>query len=106
MVADHDAPGSPREAVRRRPPPRVVGEIDQVPSSVSAIKVDGRRAYERVRSGEDVELKSRRQVTVQTVDVVEVALPQVRIQDALLERHLRTGDRTGPRGRRWAWAGT
>ena len=37
-----------------------VGEIEQVPSSVSAIKVDGRRAYERVRAGELVALESRR----------------------------------------------
>jgi tRNA pseudouridine55 synthase len=39
------------------------GEIDQVPSSVSAVKVDGVRSYARVRAGEDVVLKSRR-VTV------------------------------------------
>ncbi|MGO1182666.1 MAG: tRNA pseudouridine(55) synthase TruB [Micrococcaceae bacterium] len=37
----------------------LTGEIQQVPSSVSAIKVDGRRAYDRVRSGEDVELPAR-----------------------------------------------
>lgn len=41
----------------------LTGEIDQVPSAVSAIKVDGRRAYDRVRAGEEVELASRR-VTV------------------------------------------
>jgi tRNA pseudouridine55 synthase len=35
------------------------GEIDQVPSSVSAIKVAGRRAYQLVRDGEAVELKAR-----------------------------------------------
>lgn len=35
------------------------GEIQQVPSSVSAIKVDGKRSYARVRAGEDVELKAR-----------------------------------------------
>jgi tRNA pseudouridine55 synthase len=40
-----------------------VGEIEQVPSSVSAIKVDGVRSYTRVRAGEDVELPARR-VTV------------------------------------------
>src|SRR5580765_3383224 len=40
-----------------------VGEIEQVPSAVSAIKVDGRRAYDRVRAGEQVELAARR-VTV------------------------------------------
>lgn len=36
------------------------GVIDQVPSSVSAIKVDGKRAYQRVRDGEKVELKARK----------------------------------------------
>ena len=37
----------------------LTGKISQVPSAVSAIKVDGRRAYERVRAGEHVELASR-----------------------------------------------
>ncbi|WP_334147344.1 tRNA pseudouridine(55) synthase TruB [Microbacterium sp.] len=35
------------------------GPISQVPSSVSAIKVDGRRAYDRVRAGEEVVLAAR-----------------------------------------------
>jgi tRNA pseudouridine55 synthase len=35
------------------------GDIQQVPSAVSAIKVDGKRAYQRVREGEAVELKAR-----------------------------------------------
>ena len=48
----------------------LTGEIDQVPSSVSAIKVAGRRAYDMVRSGEEVVLKSRR-VTVSRFDVLE-----------------------------------
>lgn len=39
------------------------GEIDQVPSSVSAKKIDGKRAYELVREGVEVELKANR-VTV------------------------------------------
>lgn len=39
---------------------RFVGDIDQVPSSVSAIKVEGVRAYKRARSGEDVQLQPRR----------------------------------------------
>lgn len=43
------------------------GEISQVPSAVSAIKVDGRRAYDRVRAGEQVELKAR-SVTVSRFD--------------------------------------
>ena len=37
----------------------LTGEIEQVPSSVSAIKVDGKRAYARVRAGEEVVLQAR-----------------------------------------------
>ncbi|ADB32007.1 tRNA pseudouridine synthase B [Kribbella flavida DSM 17836] len=47
------------------------GRISQVPSKVSAIKVDGRRAYERVRAGEEVALKAR-EVTVSRYDVLDV----------------------------------
>lgn len=36
-----------------------VGDLLQVPTAVSAIKVDGKRAYQRVRDGEQVELKAR-----------------------------------------------
>ena len=35
------------------------GDIEQVPSTVSAIKIDGRRAYARARAGEEVELAAR-----------------------------------------------
>jgi tRNA pseudouridine55 synthase len=45
------------------------GPIDQVPSSVSAIKVDGERAYAKVRSGDEVKLKSR-PVTIYRFDVI------------------------------------
>lgn len=48
----------------------LTGAIAQVPSSVSAIKVDGRRAYDRVRAGEEVELAAR-QVTVSRFDVLD-----------------------------------
>ena len=47
----------------------LTGAISQVPSSVSAIKVDGRRAYDRVRAGEEVVLAAR-DVTVSRFDVV------------------------------------
>jgi tRNA pseudouridine55 synthase len=55
-----------------------LGEIDQVPSSVSAIKVAGKRAYARVRDGEAVDLPSRR-VTVHAVDVTALDLPSLEI---------------------------
>ena len=38
---------------------KLTGRISQVPSAVSAIKVDGKRAYDLVREGKEVELKSR-----------------------------------------------
>lgn len=46
----------------------LTGEIQQVPSSVSAIKVNGERAYARVRSGEDVKLAARA-VTIHRFEV-------------------------------------
>lgn len=49
----------------------LTGAISQVPSAVSAIKVDGRRAYARVRAGEDVQLPAR-PVCVERFDVVDV----------------------------------
>lgn len=55
-----------------------VGAIEQVPTAVSAIKVDGKRAYQRVRDGEEVQLAAR-PVTVHAIEVHEVALPDVRI---------------------------
>ncbi len=47
----------------------LTGEIAQVPSSVSAIKVDGQRSYARVRSGQDVVLPARL-VTVSRFDIL------------------------------------
>jgi len=48
---------------------KLSGVIQQKPSSVSAIKVDGERAYAKVRAGEEVDLPSR-EVTVSRFDVV------------------------------------
>ncbi|MFI6903555.1 tRNA pseudouridine(55) synthase TruB [Nonomuraea sp. NPDC050394] len=47
------------------------GPIMQVPPQVSAIKVNGERAYKRARAGEDVELKAR-PVTVHAFEVTGV----------------------------------
>ena len=46
----------------------LTGTLLQVPSAVSAVKVGGRRAYDRVRAGEDVQLAPR-EVTVHSFDV-------------------------------------
>jgi tRNA pseudouridine55 synthase len=49
----------------------LTGKIEQVPSSVSAIKVNGERAYARVRSGEEVKLAAR-PVTIHRFEVHEI----------------------------------
>jgi tRNA pseudouridine55 synthase len=40
--------------------PGFTGEIDQVPPAYSALKIDGKAAYARVRAGEELEMKPRR----------------------------------------------
>jgi tRNA pseudouridine55 synthase len=47
---------------------RFVGEIDQVPPMVSAVKVDGRRLHELARRGEEVERQPRR-VRIDSIEV-------------------------------------
>ncbi|MEV0077027.1 tRNA pseudouridine(55) synthase TruB [Nocardia neocaledoniensis] len=47
----------------------LTGDIEQVPATVSAIKVDGERAYARARAGEDVQLAAR-PVTVSRFEVL------------------------------------
>jgi tRNA pseudouridine55 synthase len=49
----------------------MVGTISQRPSSVSAVKVDGERAYDRVRAGEVFELAART-VTISNLDILEI----------------------------------
>jgi len=58
------------------------GEIMQVPSSVSAIKVDGERAYARVRGGDEVKLAAR-PVTVSRFEITS-PLRLVSVGDSLL----------------------
>lgn len=50
---------------------KMVGEIQQRPSSVSAVKVDGERAYDRVRAGEVFELAART-ITISCLNVLEI----------------------------------
>jgi tRNA pseudouridine55 synthase len=63
----------------------LTGEISQVPSAVSAIKVGGRRAYARVRAGEEVALAAR-PVVVSRLDLLDVRrLPDVIDLDVAVE---------------------
>jgi tRNA pseudouridine55 synthase len=47
---------------------RFTGLIEQIPPAFSAIKIDGRRAYDRARAGEDIEMKAR-QVIIHSLRV-------------------------------------
>lgn len=47
------------------------GALEQRPSAVSAVKVDGKRAYQRVRDGEEVELPARA-VTVEEFTILDI----------------------------------
>jgi tRNA pseudouridine55 synthase len=68
VVASRDATGVTDEALAAAIA-GLVGDIEQVPSAVSAVKVDGERAYKRARRGEDVQLAAR-PVHVARFDVV------------------------------------
>ena len=58
---------------------KMVGEIQQRPSSVSAVKVDGERAYDRVRAGEVFELAART-ITISSLDILEIRRVKSRIE--------------------------
>ncbi|ARU16215.1 tRNA pseudouridine(55) synthase TruB [Croceicoccus marinus] len=77
MTDTLDAEGAVIETSDRRPPAAALlaiceaftGEIEQVPPKYSALKIDGRRAYDLARAGEDVEMKTRR-VTIHALGPV------------------------------------
>lgn len=56
---------------------KFVGEIDQIPPVFSAIKIDGNRAYDLARKGQEVEMKSRK-TTIHYLNNIEIDLPFVR----------------------------
>ncbi|HEY4455971.1 MAG TPA: tRNA pseudouridine(55) synthase TruB [Pseudonocardiaceae bacterium] len=58
VVDEYDGSGVAEEDVRAGIA-ELTGAIQQVPSAVSAVKIDGKRAYQRIRDGETVELPPR-----------------------------------------------
>lgn len=58
LGAQVDASGLPQQLIEQHLH-ALRGDIAQVPSTVSAIKIDGKRAYARARAGEDVQLAAR-----------------------------------------------
>lgn len=58
---------------------RFVGAIEQVPPAFSACKVDGKRAYELARKGDEVQLKPKTLV-IDEIELLECALPEIKIR--------------------------
>jgi tRNA pseudouridine55 synthase len=68
----------------------LTGDIEQVPSSVSAIKVDGHRAYDLTRAGETVELAAR-SVTVSRLAATGFRRPTPELVDVDVEVECTSG---------------
>ncbi|QGK70945.1 tRNA pseudouridine(55) synthase TruB [Allosaccharopolyspora coralli] len=84
VLSSTDASGVADEAVYSGIA-ELTGELEQVPSAVSAVKVNGRRAYELARSGESVELAAR-PVTVSRFDALALRRGDETVEiDALVE---------------------
>jgi tRNA pseudouridine55 synthase len=58
---------------------KFVGKIKQRPSSVSAIKIDGKTAHARVRAGESVEI-AERDVVIDEINIINIQRPSEQIQ--------------------------
>lgn len=52
----------------------LLGEIDQVPPIFSAIRVNGKRAFDYARSGQELELKSRK-IQIDAIEVINFEMP-------------------------------
>lgn len=87
-VDEADASGVTSEAIAAAVS-ALTGEISQVPSTFSAIKVDGRRSYDRARAGEDVDLPAR-PVAVAAFDVLST-----RPEGAVLDIEVRVAVSSG-----------
>ena len=76
VTATHDMSAVTVDQARRVVADHLVGEIEQVPPMVSAIRVDGRRLHELAREGIEVE-RAPRPVTILRFDVTEGSEPGV-----------------------------
>lgn len=58
---------------------RFIGTIEQVPPAFSAVKVDGRRAYELARKNKDIELKAKLLV-IDDIELISYNMPDITIR--------------------------
>lgn len=76
-----DDPPIPNRSQLAEAIPRFVGHIEQRPPAFSAIKVQGRRAYDMARAGQAVELEARR-VLVDSIELIEYDYPRITLDIA------------------------
>ena len=55
---------------------KFIGEIQQIPPTYSAIKINGKRAYEYARKGDDVELKPKTLV-IDEIELLDCKMPEI-----------------------------
>lgn len=58
---------------------KFLGEIQQIPPAYSAVKVDGKRAYEYARKGKEVELKPKTLV-IDEIELLEYEMPVIKVR--------------------------
>ena len=80
VVATHDMSAVTIELARRAVAEHLVGDIEQIPPMVSAIKIDGRRLHELAREGIEVE-RPPRPVTIHAFDILGEPEPGVLVVD-------------------------
>tara|TARA_R110000868_G_scaffold262401_2_gene521087 strand:- start:65812 stop:66741 length:930 start_codon:yes stop_codon:yes gene_type:complete len=81
----HTSPKRPSQLQLEEVLKKFEGEIEQIPPVYSALKINGKRACDRVRAGEEVEMKPR-QVTIHTI-VIDSFTPE----KAMLSVHVSKG---------------
>lgn len=78
VVTKNDSPPAHAEALKKLLP-QFIGRIMQTPPRFSAIRVDGRRAYELARKGIEFELKPR-PVVIDSIEIIDEKWPDVRLR--------------------------
>ena len=61
-----------------------VGTITQIPPKYSAIKINGKKAYDLAREGKDFELKGR-QVNIYDIQILDISLDKDKVKDVKLQ---------------------
>ena len=56
-----------------------IGSIQQIPPAYSACKIDGKRAYDLARKGQEVELKPK-ELVIDEIELIDYELPVIKIR--------------------------